>query len=181
MSITVNPLIFAFEETHDVRIVLENNEPLFNANDVCEILGFANPWDAISRHVEDDDLAKREVIDNLGRTQEANFITEAGVYSLIFGSQKAEAKAFKRWVTRELLPQLRRAGYYGTLELKDRIALGNQMLGVVDRLKKNGGDAFIRRALMDRLREICLLLGQALPDVALLGKDANQGSLPLGE
>lgn len=178
MSTTVNPIVFAFEEAHNVRIVLENSEPLFNANDVCEVLGFVNPWDAISRHVDEDDLAKREVIDSLGRAQEANFITEAGVYSLIFGSQKEEAKAFKRWVTRELLPQLRKVGYYGTLQLKERIALGNQMLGIVDRLAKSGGDAFVRRALMDRLREICLLLGQSTPDVSLLGQDATQLTLP---
>lgn len=178
MSLTVNPIAFAFEEAHNVRVVLESNEPLFNTNDVCEVLGFANARDAIATHVEEDDVAKRDVIDSLGRTQEANFITEAGVYSLIFGSQKTEAKAFKRWVTRELLPQLRRAGYYGTLELKERIALGNQMLGIVDRLVKSGGDSFVRRALMDRLREVCLLLGQSTPDVALLGKDATQMALP---
>lgn len=178
MSLTVNPIAFAFEEAHNVRVVLESNEPLFNANDVCAVLDHSNPRKAIDDLCDPDDVTKRDVIDSLGRTQEANFITEAGVYSLIFGSRKAEAKAFKRWVTRELLPQIRRAGYYGTLELKERIALGNQMLGIVDRLVKSGGDSFVRRALMDRLREVCLLLGQSTPDVALLGKDATQMALP---
>jgi prophage antirepressor-like protein len=178
MNTLINPVVFAFEETHNVRIVLENNEPLFNANDVCEVLELTNSRKAVDDHVDEDDVTKREVIDSLGRTQEANFITEAGLYSLIFGSEKPEAKVFKRWVTHDLLPQLRKVGYYGTLELKERISLGNQMLGIVDRLAKSGGDLFIRRALMDRLREICLLLGQSTPDVALLGKNANQPALP---
>lgn len=178
-NITRNPFVFTFAESRDVRILFENGEPLFNGNDVCEVLGFVNSRDAISTHVDDDDVAKRDVIDSLGRTQEANFITEAGVYSLIFGSEKPEAKAFKRWVTHELLPQLRKVGFYGTLELKERIALGNQMLGIVDRLAKSGGDAFVRRALMDRLRETCMLLGQSVPDATLLGKDAGQMPLPV--
>lgn len=179
MSTTLNPFVFTFADSREVRILFENGEPLFNANDVCAVLDHSNPRKAIDDLCDEDDVTRRDVIDSLGRTQEANFITEAGVYSLIFGSRKPEAKAFKRWVTHELLPQLRRVGFYGTLELKERIALGNQMLGIVDRLAKSGGDAFVRRALMDRLRETCMLLGQTLPDATLLGKDAGQIPLPV--
>lgn len=90
----------------------EAGNPLFRADDVCEILAFANPWDAIQNHVDQDDLAKREVIDSLGRTQLANHVNESGLYSLIFGSKKLAAKAFKRWVTSEVLPSIRKTGAY---------------------------------------------------------------------
>lgn len=172
------PVVFTFAEATDVRILIESGEPMFCANDVCTVLGHANPRQAIDTHCDEDDVQKLDIIDALGRTQQTNFVTEAGVYCLIFGSEKPEAKTFKRWVTHELLPQLRRVGYYGTLELKERIALGNQMMAVVDRLKKHGGDAFVRLALMGRLREICLLLGQPIPDATLLGQKLDQPSLP---
>lgn len=89
-----------------------NGEPWFNASEVCDVLGFANPWDAVSRHVDPDDLGKREVIDNLGRKQQANHLNESGLYALIFGSTKAEAKRFKKWVTSEVLPSIRKTGSY---------------------------------------------------------------------
>ena len=124
MSNSTNPVVFTFAETLDVRILIENGEPLFCANDVCEVLGHGNPRQAIDTHCDEDDVQKLDIIDALGRAQQTNFITEAGVYGLIFGSTKPEAKAFKRWVTHELLPQLRRNGYYGMVgNEKARLAL----------------------------------------------------------
>lgn len=174
---TTTPSIFTFAEKHNVRIEIVNGEPWFCANDICEILEHTNSRKAISDLLDEDDVTKRYVIDALGRDQETNFISEYGVYSLIFGSQLPAAKAFKRWVTHEVLPQLRKVGFYGRLELKERISLGNQMLGIIDRLGK-ASDAFVRTALMGRLREVCLLLGQPMPDVAMLGKDVDQLNLP---
>lgn len=168
------PSLFTFAETRNVRVHIDNGEPWFCANDICDVLEYGNPHDAISRHIDEDDLGKREVIDAIGRSQQTNFISEAGVYALILGSEKAEAKVFKRWLTHEVLPQIRKVGFYGTLDLKERISLGNQMLGIIDRLGKSGSDAFVRRALLGRLQEVCLLLGQPVPDAALLGKDAAQ-------
>ena len=90
---------------HSLNCVLdEAGNPLFRADDVCEILEFENPYPAVSNHVDGDDLLKAEVIDSLGRTQLANHVNESGLYSLIFGSKKPAAKAFKRWVTSEVLP-----------------------------------------------------------------------------
>lgn len=113
MSTTNTTSVFTFSETREIRTLMENGEPLFNANDVCGVLEYANSRDAIATHVDDDDVAKREVIDTLGRSQQANYLTEAGVYSLIFGCQLPAAKNFKRWVTHEVLPQLRKVGFYG--------------------------------------------------------------------
>lgn len=84
----------------------------FNANEVCSALEFGNPSQAIKTHVDEDDLQKLEVIDNLGRNQQANHINESGLYTLVFGSTKSEAKKFKRWVTSEVLPAIRKTGSY---------------------------------------------------------------------
>jgi prophage antirepressor-like protein len=99
-------------EGRPVRVVEIDGEPWFNASEICEILGFANPWDAVQRHVDADDLGKYEVVDSKGRKQQANHVNESGLYALIFGSTKEEAKRFKRWVTHEVLPSIRRSGAY---------------------------------------------------------------------
>ena len=100
-------------ETHAVRVQVDDlGLPWFNANDVCSALEFANPHKAVGDHVDTDDLTKREVIDNLGRTQRANHVNESGLYALILGSTKDAAKRFKRWVTSEVLPTIRKTGSY---------------------------------------------------------------------
>lgn len=98
---------------HPLRVVTDDSgEPWFAANEICEVLGFGNPRDAVARHVDEDDVGKRDTIDNLGRKQLTNHVNESGMYALIFGSTKAEAKRFKRWVTSEVLPSIRRTGNY---------------------------------------------------------------------
>lgn len=100
-------------ENKTVSVVTDDaGSPWFFATEICDVLGFANPWDAVRRHVDDDDLAKREVIDAMGRKQMANVMNESGMYALIFGSTKPEAKRFKRWVTSEVLPSIRKTGSY---------------------------------------------------------------------
>lgn len=96
-----------------VRVQMIENDPWFCGKDVCDILGYSNPWKAMQDHVSEDDLTKCEVIDSKGRYQETNFINESGLYSLIFGSTLPIAKEFKRWVTSEVLPSIRKNGFYG--------------------------------------------------------------------
>lgn len=94
----------------------EHGEPLFCAADLCESLGYVNARDAIGKHVSEDDVAKRDTIDNLGRIQTMTYVTESGMYALIFGSKLPRAKTFKRWVTSEVLPSLRKSGRYDIRE-----------------------------------------------------------------
>ena len=99
-------------ENKSIRVVMdESGSPWFNANEICNVLGFGNPWQAISTHVDGDDLQKLEALGNGGK-QMANHINESGLYALIFGSTKPEAKRFKRWVTSEVLPSIRKTGGY---------------------------------------------------------------------
>ena len=113
METTENvPQIFSFKGK-EVRTVLDSEEnALFNANDICAFLEYANPHQAIGLHVDQDDLCRIEVIDSMGRNQVSNFVTEFGLYDLILGSRKKEAKEFKRWVTHEVLPSIRKTGGY---------------------------------------------------------------------
>ena len=100
-------------EAHAVRVqVDELGQPWFNATDVCDALEMGNPSQAIKSHVDADDLQKLEVIDSLGRTQRANHVNESGLYALILGSTKDAAKRFKRWITGEVLPAIRKTGAY---------------------------------------------------------------------
>ena len=91
----------------NVRIILQDNEPWFVAKDVCDCLEHTNTTMALQR-LDDDERAKL----NLGRQGEANVVNEYGLYSLVMSSRKPEAKEFKRWITHEVLPALRRTGSY---------------------------------------------------------------------
>ena len=90
----------------------EQGEPLFCAKDVCNALGYKKPLLAIAQHVEKDEAAKHSLIDSLGRKQRAIFINESGLYALILSSKLESAKRFKRWVTGEVLPAIRKQGGY---------------------------------------------------------------------
>ena len=105
--------VFSFRD-RDVRVVEVDGEPWWVAKDVCDVLGIANPSDALER-LDDDERSRF----NLGRQGEANVVNEPGLFSLILGSRKPEAKAFKRWVTHEVLPSLRRNGFYVTGQLSE--------------------------------------------------------------
>lgn len=95
-----------------VRTVLINNEPYFVGKDVAIALGYSKPQNAIAEHVDEDDALKQGITDSLGRIQDTTIINESGVYSLVFGSKLPKAKEFKRWVTSEVLPSIRKNGFY---------------------------------------------------------------------
>jgi len=105
--------VFNFE-TNDVRTVVINSEAWFVGKDVADALGYTKSRNALTKHVDEDDALKRGVTDNLGRLQETTLINESGVYSLIFGSKLENAKRFKKWVTSEVLPAIRKHGAYMT-------------------------------------------------------------------
>ena len=108
--------IFENPEFGKVRTMDINGEPWFVGKDVAIILGYAKPENAISTHVDVDDTLKQGVTDNLGRTQNTTLINESGLYSLILSSKLPKAKDFKRWVTSEVLPSIRKTGSYNTAD-----------------------------------------------------------------
>lgn len=107
---------FNFNSSPVRTLTDEDNEPWFVAKDVCDILGHSNVSMALDR-LDDDERAKF----NLGRQGETNIVNEAGLYGLVLGSRKPEAHKFKRWVTHEVLPSIRKHGIYATETTIDQI------------------------------------------------------------
>jgi len=121
-----NVIPFDFK-SRQVRVVEQNGEPWFIAKDLAEVLGYSDAHKMTSK-LDDDEVQNRQIggFGNRG----VNLINEAGLYSVILTSQKAEAKAFKRWVTHEVLPSIRKTGQYG--EPKEELS-GDKLLIVANR------------------------------------------------
>lgn len=110
--------IFKNAEFGSVRTLAINDEPYFVARDAAEILGYSNPRKAIIDHVDEEDKTDGVTIrDSIGREQTPVLINESGLYSLILSSKMPNAKKFKRWVTSEVLPAIRRHGIYAIDEV----------------------------------------------------------------
>lgn len=105
--------VFTHKDFGQIRTIQLNGEPWFVANDVMRVLEVSNSKDAI-RTLDDDEKSGVDIIDPHGRKQKTNCISEAGLYSIILRSRKPEAKAFKRWVTHEVIPSIRKHGAYLT-------------------------------------------------------------------
>ena len=103
--------LFNFEN-NQVRTLLINDEPWFVGKDVAQILGYSNPRDALSKHVDEEDKNSVAIRDGNKGNPNQTVINESGVYALVFGSKLPSAKRFKHWVTSEVLPTLRKTGGY---------------------------------------------------------------------
>lgn len=106
-----NIQVFNNSEFGSIRTVEINKEPFFVAKDVAEILGYSNSRKAIIDHVDEEDKGVTKC-DTLGGVQELSVINESGLYSLVLSSKLPAAKRFKRWVTSEVLPAIRKTGGY---------------------------------------------------------------------
>lgn len=95
----------------NIRTVIRDDEPYFVVRDLCDVLEIKNSAMAVSR-LDEDEVSLTDVTDDMGRIQEMMIVNEPGMYSLTLGSRKPEAKAFKRWVTHDVLPTIRKTGRY---------------------------------------------------------------------
>lgn len=110
--------IFENEDFGEIRTVTINNEPWFVGKDVTDILGYTNSSKALADHVDEEDKLNNESLSSLGQ-RGGWLINESGLYSLILSSKMPTAKKFKRWVTSEVLPSLRKTGSYTIKETTD--------------------------------------------------------------
>ena len=127
--------IFKYEE-QELRTQIINNEIWFVGKDVAKILGYSNPRDAINKHIdyEDKGVAK---CDTLGGSQDLTVINESGLYSLVLSSKLESAKKFKKWVTSEVLPTIRKHGAYMTPEVIEKTLTNPDfIIGLATELKK---------------------------------------------
>lgn len=121
---SLQPFMYGSQE---VRTVLIDNEPWFVLADICKTLDLSNP-SMVANGLDADDLSTTEVIDSMGRTQVARIVNESGLYDTAFMSRKPQARDFKRWVTKEVLPSIRKTGSYSAqplteLEVAERYVL----------------------------------------------------------
>lgn len=123
--------VFNYGENTPVRVRVMNGQTWFVAKDVCKVLGISNHKDAVSR-LDDDERWGVGITDPLGGTQRMSAVSESGLYHLVFQSRKPEARRFRRWVTMEVLPEIRRTGSFniGAAPGADRAAgCGRSALG----------------------------------------------------
>ena len=105
--------VFNNPQFGEIRTAGTAQEPIFCAADICRALGYSNGRKAISDHCDEGDVTKRDTPTSSG-VQSMTFVNESGMYSLIFGSKLESAKQFKKWVTSDVLPSIRKHGMYAT-------------------------------------------------------------------
>ena len=123
---------FTKEEFGTVRTILLNGEPWFVGKDVAEALGYADPKSTISKKIDNEDKGVSKMATPSG-TQEMTIINESGLYSLVLSSKIPTAKKFKRWITSEVIPSIRKNGMYATDDLLNNLDL---LISVATQLKE---------------------------------------------
>ena len=167
---------FQFSEL-DVRTAVDAEDNVwFCAKDVCNALDIS--WSSATLdNMPNEWLMVMKLITIQGE-RDANFINEPGLYRLIFRSNKPKAIEFSNWVCSEVLPTLRKNGFFGVVSGKDRLAYSKQIVDITTRLTITK-DAMLHKMLVAELRDCCNLIGRTMPDMALLGKDYKQLDLPI--
>ena len=145
--------IFESPDFGQIRTMEIDSKPYFVALDVTKALGYSSSRHAIKQHVDNEDAQKKHIRDNQGFFQNTILINESGLYALIFGSKLPTAKAYKRWVTNEVLPEIRKNGGYLITKMDDtaetviqrsqkvlqasfeRLAIENQQLRIENKQK----------------------------------------------
>lgn len=150
-------LAFTFENT-SLSVLGDILNPLFIAQQVCSILGYKLARKAVADHCDPEDVCKVEMQTNGGR-QLVNCVNESGLYALIFGSKLPKAKQFKRWVTNEVLPAIRKQGCYSAQEQDNTLISNEQQYELSSRVMRkthalfgNKNYSFVYRALKRRFR-----------------------------
>ena len=131
--------IFKNQDFGEIRAISINDEPYFVGKDVAMILGYTNTRKAVIDHVDDDDKKDGVTIrDSIGREQKPVLINESGLYSLILSSKLPNAKKFKRWVTSEVLPEIRKNGSYtkAPKSFKEALFLAYKQQEKIEELEK---------------------------------------------
>jgi prophage antirepressor-like protein len=167
-----NPFQF---ETLDVRTAVdENNDVWFCAKDVCQVLDIEWTGHTLDNMPENWFMVVK--LTTIKGERDANFINEAGLYRLIFRSNKPKAEEFANWVCEEVLPQIRKNGYFGKVSAKDYIAIVKQIDQLTTRLI-NSKNAFTHALLVNPLKNLCNMAGHPMPDIQLISQTLEQDDL----
>lgn len=168
--------------SYQIRVVQVDNEPWFVANDVCKVLEIKNTTQAIQRLEEDE----RSMF-NIGRQGEANIVNEYGLYSLILTSRKDEAKKFKRWITHEVIPSIRKQGAYLTPETIEQVLLNpDTIIKIAQNLKDEQERRQIAESKLEQQKPKVLFADSvSASETSILIRDLakliTQNGIPIGE
>ena len=143
--------VISSPEFGEIRSTVVDGEPLFVAKDVCEVLELSKYRDAVAR-LDDDERGRPVIVDTLSGKQSMATVNESGLYALIFQSRKPEAKVFRKWVTKEVLPNIRKHGFYMTPEVA--MSASN-----VKRVRKQMLEQMRKFLIEDDIRKCCKRLG----------------------
>lgn len=156
--------VFQNQEFGEIRTMCIDGEPWFVGKDVADALGYERTADAIRQHIDSEDKGVGE-IQTPGGKQKMSVINESGLYSLILGSQLLSAKKFKRWVTSEVLPTIRKSGAYAVQGYQPKATSVGEVVNLINMtrksMKEQGCDP---REIAIAVKQICDQFGIHLPD-----------------
>lgn len=167
--------IFEKEEFGKVRTLMRDGEPWAVGKDVAEALGYKNPQEAVRMHVDPEDKGVSKTLTPRGE-QDVTLINESGLYSLILSSKLPKAKEFKRWITSEVLPALRKTGHYGTPKVPDAagtVALIESLRKIMESQRSHPVE------IAHMAKSLCEQAGIALPEDFIC--DRYFPTAPLGQ
>lgn len=162
---------------NQVRTVLIENEPYFVGKDVAKLLGYSNSRKALADHIDSDDKDGVTIRDSIGRNQNIVAINESGLYGLILSSKLPAAKEFKRWVTKEVLPSIRKNGAYLTAEKAEEILLNpDTIIALAQQVKNERQGRLIAEQRVNELTPKAtyydtVLANEALVSITVIAKD----------
>ncbi|MGI1808128.1 phage antirepressor [Pediococcus pentosaceus] len=163
-------------EGNEVRTVLINDEPYFIGKDIADILGYSRPDNAIRNHVDDDDKLMHQFSAS-GQSRNMLVINESGMYSLVLSSKLPNAKKFKRWVTNEVLPSIRKHGAYMTDEkIEEALLNPDTIINLATQLKEEREGRLIAEQQVKEFQPKVsyydkVLSNDALMTISLIAKD----------
>lgn len=175
------PQLFNFEG-NEVRTIVIENEPYFVGKDVAKVLGYKRTADAIKQHVDGEDKLTRQFTDS-GQNRNMTIINESGLYALIFGSKLESAKRFKRWVTSEVLPAIRKNGAYATPRtIDDWLNNPDMMIKALEQLKTEREQRLIAEQQVNELQPKAtyydlVLQNKSLLSVSKIAKDYGKSAI----
>ena len=176
------PQLFNFEG-NEVRTIVIDNEPYFVGKDIAGVLGYKRAAKAIQDHVDIEDKDEVPIQDSIGRLQQTPIINESGLYALIFGSKLDSAKRFKRWVTSEVLPAIRKHGAYATPQtMDDWLNNPDMMIKALEQLKTEREQRLIAEQQVNELQPKAtyydlVLQNKSLLSVSKIAKDYGKSAI----
>lgn len=181
--------IFSFD-SNEVRTVVVNEEPYFVGKDVAEVLGYTNTRDALNRHVDDEDkknlTSRNTTLENLPN-RGLTAVNESGLYSLIFSSKLDSAKRFKRWITSEVLPVIRKHGIYATDSVIEQTMKNpDYIITVLTEFKKERESRLVAEQQVQELKPKAtyydlVLQNKSLLSVSKIAKDYGMSAMRMNK